>query len=156
MRHTPHTPRQRAHTGRRPRYQPMAEINVTPMVDVMLVLLIVFMVAAPLLSVGVPVNLPKAGAQSLQGDEEPLAITINAAGKIFIEENEIPMADLVSRLTAIVGSGYDQRIYVRGDEDVPYGRVAAVVARINAAGFARVALVTDNKIEPGKSARVGK
>lgn len=146
------TPRRGGHAGRRTRYQPMAEINVTPMVDVMLVLLIVFMVAAPLLSVGVPVNLPKAGAQSLQGDEEPLALSINAAGKIFIEENEIPLADLVTRLTAIVGSGYEQRIYVRGDKDVPYGRVAAVVARINAAGFARVALVTDNKIEPSQQA----
>ena len=103
-----------------------------------------------------PVNLPKAGAQSLQGDEEPLAITINAAGEIFIEENEIPMADLVTRLTAIVGSGYNQRIYVRGDQDVPYGRVANVVARINAAGFARVALVTDNKVAPRKSVRAAK
>ena len=79
-------PKTSSKAARRPRYQPMAEINVTPMVDVMLVLLIVFMVAAPLLSVGVPVNLPKAGAQSLQGDDEPLAITIDAAGKIFIEE----------------------------------------------------------------------
>jgi biopolymer transport protein TolR len=136
-------------SGKRMRYQPMAEINVTPMVDVMLVLLIVFMVAAPLLSVGVPVNLPKAGAQSLQGDEEPLAISINAAGQIFIEENQIALSDLVPRLKGIVGSGYDQRIYVRGDKDVSYGRVAAVVARINAAGFARVALVTDNKAETG-------
>lgn len=125
------------------RYQPMAEINVTPMVDVMLVLLIVFMVAAPLLTVGVPVNLPKAGAQSLKADEEPLAITVNAAGKIFIEETEIAIAALVPRLKAIAGAGFEQRIYVRGDKDVAYGRVADVVARINAAGYARVALVTE-------------
>ena len=125
------------------RYQPMAEINVTPMVDVMLVLLIVFMVAAPLLTVGVPVNLPKAGAQSLKADDEPLAITVNAEGKIFIEETEIAAAALVPRLQAIAGAGLEQRIYVRGDKDVAYGRVADVVARINAAGFARVALVTE-------------
>lgn len=125
------------------RYQPMAEINVTPMVDVMLVLLIVFMVAAPLLTVGVPVNLPKAGAQNLQGDEEPLAITVAADGKVYIEESEIAIAALVPRLKAIAGSGYEQRIYVRGDKAVAYGRVADVVARINAAGYARVALVTE-------------
>lgn len=125
------------------RYQPMAEINVTPMVDVMLVLLIVFMVAAPLLTVGVPVNLPKAGAQSLKADDEPLAITVNAEGKIFIEETEIAAAALVPRLQAIAGAGLEQRIYVRGDKDVAYGRVADVVARINAAGYARVALVTE-------------
>lgn len=125
------------------RYQPMAEINVTPMVDVMLVLLIVFMVAAPLLTVGVPVNLPKAGAQNLQGDDEPLAITVAADGKVYIEESEIAIAALVPRLKAIAGSGYEQRIYVRGDKAVAYGRVADVVARINAAGYARVALVTE-------------
>ena len=128
---------------RRPRYQPMSEINVTPMVDVMLVLLIVFMVAAPLLTVGVPVNLPKAGAQSLTGDDEPLAISVNQGGQIFIEETEVILRDLVPRLKAFIGTGYDQRIYVRGDRDVAYGRVAAVVARINNAGFTRVALVTE-------------
>ena len=127
------------------RFQPMAEINVTPMVDVMLVLLIVFMVAAPLLSVGVPVNLPKAGAQSLKADDTPLAITVTAEGKIFIEESEIAIAALVPRLEAIAGAGagLEQRIYVRGDQEVAYGRVADVVARINAAGYARVALVTE-------------
>ena len=141
-------PKTSSKAARRPRYQPMAEINVTPMVDVMLVLLIVFMVAAPLLSVGVPVNLPKAGAQSLQGDDEPLAITIDAAGKIFIEEKPIALKDLVPRLQAILGAGYYQRIYVRGDQAVAYGQVAQVVARINAAGFSRVALVTDHKTTP--------
>ena len=125
------------------RYQPMAEINVTPMVDVMLVLLIVFMVAAPLLTVGVPVNLPQAGAQNLKAGDEPLAITVNADGRIFIEETEIAATALVPRLKAIAGVGLEQRIYVRGDKDVAYGRVADVVARINAAGYARVALVTE-------------
>ena len=124
-------------------YQPMSEINVTPMVDVMLVLLIVFMVAAPLLTVGVPVNLPKAGAQSLKADDGPLAITVNADGTIFIEETEIAITALVPRLQAIAAGGLEQRIYVRGDKDVAYGRIAEVVARINSAGYARVALVTE-------------
>ena len=117
--------RKKPASQRRPRYQPMSEINVTPMVDVMLVLLIVFMVAAPLLTVGVPVNLPKAGAQALTGDDEPLAISVNQGGQIFIEETEVNLRDLVPRLKALIGTGYDQRIYVRGDRDVAYGRVAA-------------------------------
>ncbi len=139
MQTLPHTS---GKTSRR-RYQPMAEINVTPMVDVMLVLLIVFMIAAPLLTVGVPVNLPKAGAKALTGDDEPLAITVNRRGEIYLEEKRISSRALVSRLRAIVGAGYEQRIYVRGDKNASYGHIADVVARINAAGFARVALVTD-------------
>lgn len=133
---------------KRRHYQPMSEINVTPMVDVMLVLLIVFMVAAPLLTVGVPVNLPKTGAQALRGDDEPLAISINANGQIFIEETEIAPDVLVPRLKAIAGEGYDQRIYVRGDKAVAYGQVAKLVSQISAAGFSRVALVTE-KAEKG-------
>ena len=121
----------------------MSEINVTPMVDVMLVLLIVFMVAAPLLTVGVPVNLPKTGAQALRGDEEPLAISINAEGQIFIQETLIDKSMLVPRLRAIAGAGYEQRIYVRGDKTVRYGLVAGIVSEISAAGFSRVALVTE-------------
>ena len=128
--------------GRR-HHRPMSDINVTPMVDVMLVLLIVFMVAAPLLTVGVPVNLPKAGAESLTGDEEPLAITIQPDGKVFIQDTLIEAEALVPRLRAIVGEGYDQRIYVRGDKEAAYGVVAGVMARINQAGFVRVALVTE-------------
>lgn len=123
----------------------MSEINVTPMVDVMLVLLIVFMVAAPLLTVGVPVNLPKTGAQALRGDEEPLAISINAEGQVFIQETLIEKSMLVPRLRAIAGASYEQRIYVRGDKTVSYGLVAGIVAEISAAGFARVALVTEKR-----------
>lgn len=123
----------------------MSEINVTPMVDVMLVLLIVFMVAAPLLTVGVPVNLPKTGAQALRGDEEPLAISINAQGQIFIQETQIERSMLVPRLRAIAGEGYEQRIYVRGDKTVRYGLVADIVAEISATGFSRVALVTEKQ-----------
>ena len=124
---------------------PMSEINVTPMVDVMLVLLIVFMVAAPLLTVGVPVNLPKTGAKPLTGDNEPLAITVKADGKVFLQDTAIETSNLVSKLRAISETGYEERIYVRGDKDVAYGDVADVVARINAAGFSKVALVTDLK-----------
>ena len=128
---------------------PMSEINVTPMVDVMLVLLIVFMVAAPLLTVGVPVNLPKTGAKPLTGDNEPLAITVKADGKVFLQDTAIEKSNLVSKLRAISETGYEERIYVRGDKDVAYGDVADVVARINAAGFSKVALVTDLKSGQG-------
>ena len=128
---------------------PMSEINVTPMVDVMLVLLIVFMVAAPLLTVGVPVNLPKTGAKPLTGDNEPLAITVKADGKVFLQDTAIETSNLVSKLRAITETGYEERIYVRGDKDVAYGDVADVVARINAAGFSKVALVTDLKSGQG-------
>jgi len=126
------------------RAKPMSEINVTPMVDVMLVLLIVFMVAAPLLTVGVPVDLPKTKAKPLTGDEEPLVVTINAKGHVFIQETKIDPTKLVAQLRAITDAGYDQRIYVRGDKSVAYGRVADTVARINSAGFTRVALVTED------------
>jgi len=125
------------------RRAPMSEINITPMVDVMLVLLIVFMVAAPLLTVGVPVDLPKAEASPLRGEEEPLVITINKKGEVFVQETMVDPARLIAQLRAITNTGYDQRIYVRGDEAVAYGRVADTVARINSAGFRRVALVTD-------------
>ena len=124
---------------------PMSEINVTPMVDVMLVLLIIFMVAAPLLTVGVPVNLPKTGAKPLTGDNEPLAITVKTDGRVFLQDTAIETSNLVSKLRAISETGYEERIYVRGDKDVAYGDVADVVARINAAGFSKVALVTDLK-----------
>ncbi|MGC6475722.1 MAG: protein TolR [Parvibaculales bacterium] len=136
-------PSGRSARGSRRHHRPMSEINVTPMVDVMLVLLIVFMVAAPLLTVGVPVNLPQAGAESLSGDDEPLAITIQADGQVFVQDTLISADELIPRLRAIMGEGYDQRIYVRGDEQVAYGRVADIMARINRAGFARVALVTE-------------
>ena len=129
---------------------PMSEINVTPMVDVMLVLLIVFMVAAPLLTVGVPVNLPKSAAKPLTGDSEPLAITVKADGKVFLQDTAIEASNLVVKLRAITGTGYEERIYVRGDKDVAYGDVADIVARINAAGFSKVALVTDLKSSQGK------
>ncbi len=143
------TSRTRSTRHSRRHQAPMSEINVTPMVDVMLVLLIVFMVAAPLLTVGVPVNLPKTGAKPLTRDNEPLAITVKADGKVFLQDTAIETSNLVSKLRAISETGYEERIYVRGDKDVAYGDVADVVARINAAGFSKVALVTDLKSGQG-------
>jgi len=131
--------------GRKGRYKPMAEINVTPFVDVMLVLLVIFMVAAPLLTAGVQVDLPKAQARQLPQDSKPLEITINHEGAIFIVETEISLDELVPRLTAIAGNNKDTRIYVRGDTKLDYGQVMQVIGAINAGGFKRVALVVDQK-----------
>ena len=128
------------------RYQPLAEINVTPMVDVMLVLLIIFMVSAPLLTVGVPIDLPQTQASSLdQADKEPLAVSVNTDGKVFLQNTEIELEALVPKLQAIAQTrgGNDERIYVRGDKTVNYGTVMKVMGRLSAAGFRRVALVTE-------------
>ncbi len=127
----------------RARIRPMAEINVTPFVDVMLVLLIVFMVTAPLLTVGVPVDLPKTKAQALSQDREPLAVTVKKDGTIYLQNSPVPEDELVPKLTAIAANGYEQRIFVRGDRSVDYGRVMEVMARISAAGFTHIGLVTD-------------
>jgi biopolymer transport protein TolR len=141
-----------AHSGvfgkRRHRRNPvMAEINVTPMVDVMLVLLIIFMVSAPLLTVGVPIDLPQTKAASLdQADKEPLAVSVNTKGQVFLQNSEIKIDELVPKLQAIAaarGSNNDERIYVRGDRNVEYGTVMKVMGRLSAAGFRRVALVTE-------------
>ncbi len=131
--------------GRRGRYRPMAEINVTPFVDVMLVLLIVFMVAAPLLTAGIQVDLPKAAARPLPQDSKPLEISIDHEGAIFLADTAIGLDELVPRLTAIVGSSRDARIYVRGDTKLDYGQVMQVIGVINRAGFTRVALVAEQQ-----------
>jgi biopolymer transport protein TolR len=127
----------------RARWKPKAEINVTPFVDVMLVLLIVFMVTAPLLTVGVQVDLPETEARSLPAGEEPLVITILADGTLFLQETVVEFDELAPRLQAIAGTGYDSRILIRGDEGATYGDVTRVMARINAAGFNNLGLVTD-------------
>lgn len=139
-----------AHEGafgkRRHRRRPvMAEINVTPMVDVMLVLLIIFMVSAPLLTVGVPIDLPQTQAKSLDQDKEPLAISVDDKGKVFLQNSEIALDELVPKLKAVADArgGLDERIYVRGDKKVDYGTVMRVMGRLSAAGFKRVALVTE-------------
>jgi len=123
-------------------HAPMAEINVTPFVDVMLVLLIIFMVTAPLLTVGVPIDLPQTQAKQLSGDEEPLTVSVNKDGGVFLQETEIPLDEIVPKLVAITGTGYDQRIFVRGDQSTSYGTVMKVMAKLSAAGFTRLALVT--------------
>jgi biopolymer transport protein TolR len=132
------------------RYRLMSEINVTPFVDVMLVLLIVFMVTAPLLTVGVPVDLPKTQAQSISDQDEPLVVSVNAEGVIYIQDTEVPLENLIARLSAITEQKADARIYIRGDQAIDYGRVMQVMGRINAAGFTRVALITE--LPKGKSA----
>jgi biopolymer transport protein TolR len=123
----------------------MSEINVTPMVDVMLVLLIIFMVAAPLLTVGVPLDLPQTNAKNLDQDKEPLTLSVNLQGQIFLQNAEIKIEELVPKLQAITQArgGQDERIYVRGDKKVDYGTVMKVMGRLSAAGFRRVALVTE-------------
>jgi biopolymer transport protein TolR len=127
---------------RRGRKALVSEINVTPLVDVMLVLLIIFMVAAPLLTVGVPIDLPETQAKALNSDTQPITVSVNAAGQIFIQETEIPLDGVVPKLQAIAQTGYDERIYVRGDKSADYGTVMRVMARISAAGFRNLGLVT--------------
>jgi biopolymer transport protein TolR len=134
---------------RRRRRAVMSEINVTPMVDVMLVLLIIFMISAPLLTVGVPLDLPQTQAKSLDQDREPLTISVNLQGQVYLQNTEIAIEELVPKLKAITEArnGLEERIYVRGDRKVDYGTVMRVMGRLSSAGFHRVALVTE--IEQG-------
>ena len=129
--------------GRRKRRLPMSDINVTPFVDVMLVLLVVFMVTAPLLTVGVPVDLPKAQASLIQEPDEPLTVTVDFEGRVYLQNSEIELRKLTARLIAVTGANPDIRIFVRGDKTIDYGRVMQVMGTINAAGFKRVALITE-------------
>ncbi|KND19755.1 biopolymer transporter ExbD [Pannonibacter phragmitetus] len=124
------------------RATPMNEINITPFVDVMLVLLIIFMVAAPLMTSGVPVDLPQTAAKPLQGDNEPITISVTADGKIFIQNTEIALDEVVPKLSAIAENGYEERIFVKGDQTAAYGTMMQIMGRINAAGFRRLGLVT--------------
>ncbi|WP_458758103.1 protein TolR [Afipia sp. TerB] len=130
---------------RHQRAKVMAEINVTPMVDVMLVLLIIFMVSAPLLTVGVPLDLPQTAAKSLDQDKEPLTLSVQLSGKVFLNNTEISVDELVPKLKAITEArgGMEERIFVRGDTKVDYGTVMRIMGRLSAAGFKRVALVTE-------------
>jgi len=139
---------QRASRGRRRGRAMMSEINVTPFVDVMLVLLIIFMVTAPLLTVGVQVDLPETKAGAVSGADEPLAVSVDAGGQIYIQDTPVDLDTLVPRLNAITGTNPDVRIFVRGDKAINYGRVMSVMGRINAAGYRRVALIAQ---EPGKA-----
>jgi biopolymer transport protein TolR len=130
--------------GRR-RAPVMAEINVTPMVDVMLVLLIIFMVSAPLLTVGVPLDLPQTQAKSLEQDKTPLQLSVDVKGKVFINDTEIAMNELIPKLKAITDArgGTDERIYMRADKKADYGTVARVMGLLSGAGYKRLALVTE-------------
>ncbi len=127
------------HAKRRP---PMSEINVTPFVDVMLVLLVIFMVTAPLLTVGVEVNLPKTKAKAIAGSDEPLAVSIDREGLVYVQDTQMGLDQVVPRLKAISDNNPDVRIFVRGDADVDYGAVMQVMGTLNAAGFSKVALIT--------------
>lgn len=127
----------------RSRHRPMGEINVTPFVDVMLVLLIVFMVTAPLLTVGVPVDLPKTKAGQISADTAPLVVSIQADGQLYLQDNQIEPEALIPRLSAISEANPSVRIFVRGDKSVAYGEVVQLMGRIQTAGFERVALVAE-------------
>ena len=126
----------------RKKHRPVSNINVTPMVDVMLVLLIVFMVTAPLLTVGVPVNLPKVEASSLDAQREPLEISINAENEIFLGDDVIQFQDLITKVKAIAGNNNDIRIFLRADSAIDYGEVMKVLGALNTSGFLKIALVT--------------
>ena len=139
--------------GRAGRYKPLAEINVTPLVDVMLVLLIVFMVAAPLMTSGVTIDLPKASAAPLSQDSEPLTISVNAEGKIFLQEAELQLAELAPKLAATSDNKLDRRIFVRGDKGVAYGRIMEVMAAVTQGGFTKVALLAEQTGGPATAPR---
>jgi biopolymer transport protein TolR len=133
--------------GRRT-YRPMSEINVTPFVDVMLVLLIIFMVTAPLLTVGVPVDMPKVDAKAIGQPDKPLVVSVTSAGKVFLQETEMDQPTLIARLRAISQVRPDVRVFVRGDRNVPYGSIMLVMSSIASAGFTKVALVGEAANSP--------
>ncbi|OYV55288.1 MAG: protein TolR [Acidocella sp. 21-58-7] len=132
----------------RGRYRPMAEINVTPLVDVMLVLLIVFMITAPMITSGVNVNLPQANAKPVNSDSTPITITVNAQNQIFLQNSQVQIDNLVATLQQISKNNQDQRIFVRGDQAVPYGDMLQVMATITQGGFTKVALLAQ---QPGSA-----
>jgi len=127
----------------RGRYRPLSEINVTPLVDVMLVLLIIFMVTAPLMTSGVSVDLPKTDAKPINTDSQPLTVSLNAQGKIFLQDQEVQLPELVTKLQAIAQNNSDRRIFVRGDKDLSYGRIMEVMGTITQGGFTKVALLAE-------------
>jgi biopolymer transport protein TolR len=137
----------------RSRYRPLAEINVTPMVDVMLVLLIIFMVTAPLMTTGVSVDLPKTNAQPINNDSQPLTVSIRANGDVYLQDEPVPMSDVVDKLKAIARNNPDRRIFVRGDKDLAYGRIMEVMGTITQGGFTKVALLAEQPTaQPAKPA----
>ena len=135
----------RGHRRRGRHHRMMSEINVTPMVDVMLVLLIIFMVAAPMLTVGVPIDLPQAQAKALNSDTQPITVSIKKGGEVYLQETAIPIEEVVPKLQAIAQAGYNERIYVRGDKTADYGTVMQVMSRISFAGYKNLGLVTEQE-----------
>ena len=124
---------------------PISDINVTPLVDVMLVLLIIFMVAAPMMTVGVPIDLPETQAKALNSETQPITISVKNSGEVYLQETPIPAEEIAAKLEAIATTGYNERIFVRGDATAPYGVIADVMARIQGAGFKNIGLVTQQK-----------
>ena len=141
----------RRNGGQRRRTSLVNEINVTPMVDVMLVLLIIFMVTAPLLTAGVEVDLPKTEAAPLPGTDEPLVVSVDAAGQVYVQETAVDLQSLPTQMQAVAGANPDLRVFVRGDRAIDYGRVMAVVGTLQAAGYRRVALITEPPREAPRS-----
>lgn len=135
--------RQSHQNRKRAIYKPMAEINMTPFVDVMMVLLIIFMVAAPLMSVGIPVDLPETQAEAVTDETEPLVITVDNEGKIFIQEREVSLNEIVPLLSSITKNNPNPRIFIRGDRNLAYGNIVQVMGNITSAGFTRVALIAE-------------
>ncbi len=129
----------------RGRKTPIADINMTPFIDVMLCLLIIFMVAAPLLTAGVPLDLPQSQANALNSDKEPLTVSVDGRGEIYLQETKVALDEVVPKLTSIAQQGYEERVFVRGDKTVNYGQVMQVMGRISGAGFKKVALVTEQE-----------
>jgi len=136
----------RRRRGRRGGRAPMSEINVTPFVDVMLVLLIVFMVAAPLLTVGVPIDLPETQAESLNTESRPITVTVTSEGQIYLDDEQVPLQEIVARVGE-VATGEEERIYVRGDNIAEYGMVMRVMGRLSGAGYTRIGLITEQEQE---------
>lgn len=122
---------------------PMSEINVTPMVDVMLVLLIIFMVAAPLMTVGVPIDLPKTQAKQLNTEQKPITVSVNSEGQIYVDETQVQLASVVETVSSLAANGTEDRVYVRGDMSANYGTVMEVMGALSGAGFTKIGLLTD-------------
>ncbi len=131
--------------GRRSKSQPMSEINVTPLVDVMLVLLIVFMVAAPLLTVGVPIDLPESQAKSLNTESKPITVSVTSEGDVYVGENKVDPADLITTIEAQAPNGTEERIYVRGDTVADYGSVMKIMGQLSGAGYTKIGLITEQE-----------
>lgn len=140
--------------GRRRRnFRPNSDINITPLVDVMLVLLVIFMITAPMMTVGVPVDLPKTQAAQINDQDEPLIISVDATGKVYLQETEMLLEEAVQRLKAITGNNPNAKIYVRGDKKLPYGQIMEIMGGIAASGFSKVSLIAELPSHPASGSK---